>query len=64
MAKFEVKNVLGKKVTDLVLSDHVFNIDPHNQAMYDLVLAERASLRQGTHGTKTRSDVSGGGRKP
>lgn len=64
MAKFEVINVLGNKVSDLEINDKVFAIEPHNQAMFDLVMAERASLRQGTHSTKTRSEVSGGGRKP
>ncbi len=64
MAKFDIVNVLGKKVSSLELSDSVFGIEPHNQAMFDLVLSERASLRQGTHQTKNRTDVSGGGRKP
>lgn len=64
MATINVLNVLGKKVESIELNDQVFNITPHEQAMYDLILAERASLRQGTHSTKTRSEVSGGGRKP
>ncbi len=64
MAKFDIVNVLGKKVKKLELSDKVFGINPHNQSMFDLVLSERASLRQGTHSTKTRDQVSGGGRKP
>ncbi len=64
MAKFDIVNVLGKKVKKLELSDKVFGITPHNQSMFDLVLSERASLRQGTHSTKTRDQVSGGGRKP
>ncbi|BDV03649.1 MAG: 50S ribosomal protein L4 [Candidatus Hepatoplasma scabrum] len=64
MATIDVLNVLGKKVDTLELAEEVFDITPHEQAMYDLILVERASLRQGTHSTKTRSDVSGGGRKP
>ncbi len=64
MAKLDVFNVLGTKVADFDVADEVFNIEPHNQAMFDLVLAERASLRQGTHQTKNRSAVKGGGRKP
>ncbi len=64
MAKLDIFNVLGTKVADLEVSDAVFNVEPHNQAMFDLVLAERASLRQGTHQTKNRSAVKGGGRKP
>ncbi len=65
MAKFDVVNVLGKKVSDIEILDKVFAIkEPHNQSMFDLVLSERASLRQGTHSTKNRKDVRGGGRKP
>ncbi|BDV02637.1 MAG: 50S ribosomal protein L4 [Candidatus Hepatoplasma vulgare] len=64
MAKFEVKNVLGKTVSELELSDKVFNIVPHNQSMFDLILFERAEWRQGSHSTKNRAEVRGGGRKP
>ena len=64
MAKLNIVNVLGEKVSTLELSDSIFAIEPHNQSMFDLVLSERASLRQGTHSTKTRTEVSGGGRKP
>jgi len=62
--KFEVVNVLGKATSNVELSDSVFNIEPHNQAMFDLVLSERAAQRQGTHQVKNRSAVRGGGRKP
>ena len=62
--KFEVVNVLGKATGNVELSDSVFNIEPHNQAMFDLVLSERAAQRQGTHQVKNRSAVRGGGRKP
>lgn len=64
MAKFDVVNVLGKKIADIELSNKIFDITPHNQAMFDLVLVERAEWRKGNHSTKTRSEVSGGGRKP
>ena len=64
MAKIDVVNVLGASVSKVELSDSVFAIEPHNQSMFDLVLSERASLRQGTHSTKTRTEVAGGGRKP
>jgi large subunit ribosomal protein L4 len=64
MAKINVVNVLGQQVSEINLADDVFAIEPHNQSMFDLVLSERASLRQGTHKTKTRTEVSGGGRKP
>lgn len=64
MATIDVLNVLGKKVDTIELANEVFKIAPHQQAMYDLILVERALDRQGTHSTKNRSDVSGGGRKP
>lgn len=64
MAQMKVFNVLGKEVSTHDVNDSVFGIEPHNQAMFDLVLSERASLRQGTHSTKTRTEVAGGGRKP
>lgn len=64
MATIDVLNVLGKKVDTVELANEVFNIAPHQQAMYDLILVEHALSRQGTHSTKNRSDVSGGGRKP
>lgn len=64
MAKINVLNVLGENVSSIELNDAIFSVEPHNQAMFDLVLSERASLRQGTHATKTRTEVSGGGKKP
>jgi len=64
MAKLKVVNVLGTEVSTVEMNDSVFGIEPHNQAMFDLVLSERAALRQGTHKTKVRTEVSGGGRKP
>lgn len=64
MPKLQVLNLEGSKVTDLTLNEYVFGIAPHNQALYDVVNAQRAAMRQGTHDTKTRSEVSGGGRKP
>ncbi len=62
--KLDIYNVLGKKVSDIDLNESIFNIEPHQQAMFDLIMAERAKKRQGTHHTKTRTEVSGGGRKP
>lgn len=62
--QLDVVNVLGKKVSEIELNDLVFKIKPNNQAMYDLYLYESAKSRQGTHSTKNRSDVSGGGKKP
>lgn len=57
-------NQLGKEVGNLELSEYVFGAEPHGQAVYETVVAERASLRQGTQKAKTRSEVSGGGKKP
>jgi len=62
--KLDVLNVLGKSTSSVELADSVFAIEPHNQAMFDLVLSERAAQRQGTHQVKNRSAVRGGGRKP
>ena len=57
-------NQLGQKVSDLNLSEAVFAVKDHQQAIYDTVIAELAAMRQGTQKAKTRSEVSGGGRKP
>lgn len=64
MPKINVLNQTGKTVAELTLSDYVFGIEPHQQALYDVVNAQRAAMRQGTHDVKTRAEVSGGGRKP
>lgn len=64
MAKIELFNQSGSKVSDIELNDSIFGIEPNKQAMFDAVLTYRASLRQGTHAVKNRSDVRGGGRKP
>ena len=60
-------NVYGKNgsVTGQVeLPDEVFNVEPSEHAMYLAVKSYLANQRQGTHKTKVRSEVSGGGRKP
>jgi large subunit ribosomal protein L4 len=64
MPKVDIFNQSGKKVADLTLSEYVFGIEPHQQALFDVVNAQRAAMRQGTHDVKNRSEVSGGGRKP
>ncbi len=64
MPKLQVLNQQGSKVTDLTLNDYVFGIAPHQQVLYDVVNAQRAAMRQGTHDVKSRAEVSGGGRKP
>ena len=57
-------NQTGEKLQDITLDDSVFGIEPNQQVIYDVVNAQRAAMRQGTHDTKTRSEVRGGGRKP
>ncbi|MDY3196089.1 MAG: 50S ribosomal protein L4 [Paracholeplasma sp.] len=64
MPKLQLINQQGAKVNDLTLNDNVFGITPHQQALYDVVNAQRAAMRQGTHDVKSRAEVSGGGRKP
>ncbi len=64
MPKIAILNQKGASVGELALADSVFGIEPNKQAIYDVVNAQRAALRQGTHKTKTRSEVRGGGRKP
>ncbi len=62
--KLDIYNVLGKKTSSIELDQAIFGIEPHNQSMFDLVMSERAAKRSGNHNTKTRTEVSGGGRKP
>ena len=57
-------NQQGAQVGEIVLNEAIFGIEPHKQAMFDAVIMQRASMRQGTHKTKTRTEVRGGGRKP
>ena len=64
MAKVQVVNVKGEKVKDLTLKDAVWNIEVNAPVMKDAIVLAQASQRQGTASTKTRSEVSGGGRKP
>ena len=64
MASIEVKNTSGKKVSDTELSASVFGIEPNMHAMHEVVRAERAARRAGTHSTLTRGQVRGGGKKP
>lgn len=64
MAVLDILDLSAKKVGTIELNDQVFNIEANKQAIFDAVLLQRASLRQGTHDTKTRAEVSGGGKKP
>ncbi len=64
MKKLSVLNLKGEKVSDITLKEEVFGITPNDAVLYDAITLARNSMRQGTHDTKTRSEVSGGGRKP
>ncbi|MDY4788616.1 MAG: 50S ribosomal protein L4 [Bacilli bacterium] len=64
MAKLQVINQTGEKVKDIKLSDDVFGIEPHNQAVFDAVQVALSNSRQDTAKTKKRDEVSGGGKKP
>ena len=64
MAQFDVLDMNGKKVSTVELSDAVFGITPNEKAVHAAVVNFLANQRQGTQSTKTRSEVSGGGRKP
>lgn len=64
MAKVQMLNVSGKKVSDIELNDNIFTIEPNRQVLYDVVNAQRAAMRQGTHDVKARGEVRGGGKKP
>ena len=64
MSTVTVYSLEAKEVKTIELADEVFGITPNQQAMYDAVVMQQASLRQGTHSTKTRAEVSGGGKKP
>ena len=62
--KISVKNKANEKVRDLTLNDAVWNIEANTQVLKKMIKLQLDSMRQGTHKTKTRSEVSGGGRKP
>lgn len=64
MAKLEVLNLKGEKAGDITLNKELWEINPNDAVLYDAIRLAKNSLRQGTHDTKTRSEVSGGGRKP
>ncbi len=64
MPTIALLNQSGEKIKNLKLSEEVFGIEPNRQVIYDVVNAQRAAMRQGTHDVKNRSEVRGGGRKP
>ncbi|MEH7235954.1 50S ribosomal protein L4 [Bacillus sp. JJ1562] len=64
MPKVSLYNQTGSTVGEIELNESVFGVEPNQQVLFDAVIMQRASLRQGTHKTKIRSEVAGGGRKP
>ena len=64
MPKVALFNQTGSKVGEIELNDSIFGIEPNNHVLFEAVVMQRASLRQGTHKVKIRSEVRGGGRKP
>ena len=64
MQKTALLSLKGEKIKDIKLDDNVWGITPNDQVVYEHINLFMANRRQGTHATKTRSDVSGGGRKP
>ena len=64
MSKLSVLDMAGKKAGSIELNDSIFAIEPNMSAMHLDVVGYLANQRQGTQSTKTRSEVSGGGKKP
>ena len=64
MPKIDVYNIEGKKVSDIELNEAIFGIEPNEAVVHSVLINFLANQRQGTQSTKTRSEVSGGGRKP
>ena len=64
MKKVDVLDLKGEKIKQIDLDENIFGIEPNKNVLYDAIILARASLRQGTHKTKNRSEVRGGGRKP
>ena len=64
MPKVTLLNLKGEKLKEIKLNDEIFGIEPNEQTVYDAIVRKGASLRQGTHSVKDRSEVSGGGIKP
>ena len=64
MPKIDVYNIEGKKVSSIDLKDEIFGIEPNEKVVHSVLVNYMANQRQGTANTKTRAEVSGGGRKP
>mgnify|MGYP005779302483 CR=1 FL=1 len=64
MPKVDVLDIKGKKVSSIELADSVFGIEPNEAIVHSVLVNYLANQRQGTQSTKTRAEVSGGGKKP
>lgn len=64
MPKVSLYNQEGQNVGEVELSESIFGIEPNNHVLFEAIVMQRASMRQGTAKVKTRSEVRGGGRKP
>lgn len=64
MPKTALLSLKGEKIKDIKLDDSIWGITPNDQVIYESINLFMANRRQGTHSTKNRSEVSGGGRKP
>jgi large subunit ribosomal protein L4 len=64
MPKVALLSQNGSQVGEIELNESVFGIEPNQHVLFEAIVMQRASLRQGTHKTKIRSEVAGGGRKP
>ncbi len=64
MAKVKVVNLKNEAVKDIEVSDSIWNVEVNEVVLSEAIKLQLASLRQGTHDTKDRSEVSGGGKKP
>lgn len=64
MPKLDVYNMDGTTIGEIELNEDIFGIEPNEAVVHEAVVMQLAGMRQGTHSTKTRAEVSGGGRKP
>ena len=64
MPKIDVLNIEGKKVGTMDLAESIFAVEVNEDVLHDVVVNYLANQRQGTQSTKTRSEVTGGGKKP
>ena len=64
MSSIDVKNMAGETVSTAELADAIYGIEPNIPVVHKVVTVQAASRRQGTHSTKNRAAVSGGGVKP